>query len=91
MPIVLRFLEWVVILLGAAVLVVQVILPLLKGTALFPFFNKDRREIEHELTEVLTEAEQEALRKELEEFKKQMQAAHAENSKVETETKETEK
>jgi hypothetical protein len=91
MPIALRFLEWVVILLGAAVIVVQGIIPLLKGTELFPFFNKDRRELDKEFTEVLTEAEQEALRKELEEFKKQMQTAHAGNSNVETETKETEK
>lgn len=80
-------LEAIVFILGAATLVTQVIIPLFKGTALFPIFNKERREIASGITEVLSDAEVAELRKEYEEFREQVKPV----ASVETETKETEK
>ena len=66
---ILRVLEVLAFLIGAALLVTQVIIPLFKGTALFPFLRKERREIAKEFTEVATELEDKELRSDLEEFK----------------------
>lgn len=67
---ILRLIEAAVFLFGAALLITQVIIPLFKGTALFPILRKERRELEKEFTEVATEIEDQELRSDLEEFKR---------------------
>lgn len=69
---ILRLLEVAVFLIGAVILVTQVIVPLFKGTSLFPFFRKERREVFEELEEIATELEDQELRSDLEEFKKHL-------------------
>lgn len=57
---ILRLIEVAVFLFGAALLITQVIIPLFKGTALFPILRKERRELEKELKIAELKAQQAA-------------------------------
>lgn len=59
----LRLLEFSFIVLFLAVLITQVVVPAIKGTRLFPLFDRRRRAAVEDLTEARDESEIEALRR----------------------------
>lgn len=86
---VIRLVETLVFLLGAAVLVTQVIIPLFKGTHLFPFLRKERREMNQGFTDVTTALEDKEMQGDLEELKRALfEKEDASEVVVKTETQE---
>ena len=58
----LQAVEILLILLGVIVMVTQIIVPVIRGSVLFPFFYTKQDELEEKLTEVMQAKEEERLK-----------------------------